>query len=49
MTTLHHTCDNCSSEFTIKYDQEQVEDDPHFCSFCGEFMIETDNLQDEDE
>lgn len=49
MATLHHICDNCGSEFSIKYDEMQCEDDPHFCSFCGEFMVETDEFEDDDE
>jgi hypothetical protein len=50
MASLHHICDECSSEFTLKYDEEQVEDSPHFCAFCGEMMVDFDeNYEDEDE
>lgn len=49
MATIHHICDNCGSDFSIKYDEMQCEDDPHFCSFCGEYMVETDTFEDEDE
>ena len=46
---VHQTCDNCESEFTIKYDPEACEDDPRFCPFCGEMLIEFDTVDDEDE
>jgi predicted nucleic acid-binding Zn-ribbon protein len=47
---LKHTCHNCESEFTIKYDVEKCDDDPQFCPFCGEYIIhEEDELEDDDE
>jgi len=50
MATLHHTCSACSSEFTIKYDDEQIESDPQNCPFCGEYILEDmDNIEDEDD
>jgi DNA replicative helicase MCM subunit Mcm2 (Cdc46/Mcm family) len=49
MESIHHICDNCGSEFHIKYDSSQCEDDPNFCPFCAEIMIETDFDDDEDE
>ena len=48
MATLHHVCDNCDSQFTIKYDVEKCEDDPHFCTFCSEYILENDT-EDEDD
>ena len=49
MAAVHHTCDNCDSDFTIKYDEEQVEDSPAFCPFCGEMLIDFERVEDEDE
>jgi len=50
MVTLHHICDECGSEFTIKYDEDQTEDSPHYCTFCGEMLIDTEDIsEDEDE
>jgi len=49
MASLHHICESCESEFTIKYNGEQVEDDPQICPFCGEYILESDNIEDEDE
>lgn len=49
MASLHHICSECSSEFTIRYDDEQTEDAPHYCPFCGEYLIETEDFEDEDE
>jgi len=47
MASLSHQCDNCDSKFTIKYDIEKCEDDPHFCPFCSEYILETDETEDE--
>lgn len=50
MASVKHTCDNCDSKFTIKYDEEMVPDAPHFCPFCAEMIVDVDNLdEDEDE
>jgi rRNA maturation endonuclease Nob1 len=49
MVTLHHICEECTSEFTVKYDEELCDDSPHFCPFCGEMLVETEEVQDEDE
>jgi hypothetical protein len=49
MDSLHHTCETCGSECYIKYDADQCDDDPSFCPFCAEKMIETDFDNDDDE
>lgn len=49
MNSISHTCDNCDSEFTIKYNEENVADDPHYCPFCAEMIVDVDNLDDDDE
>jgi hypothetical protein len=49
MASLHHTCGECSSEFTIKYDEHQCESDPLHCPFCGEYILDMDNIEDDDE
>jgi DNA-directed RNA polymerase subunit RPC12/RpoP len=50
MTSLHHTCDNCDSEFTIKYNEESCDDDPIFCPFCSEYiLLEGDSSDAEDD
>ena len=49
MSTLNHTCEECDSAFTVKYDDEIVADAPHFCPFCGEMLIETDEIQRDDD
>jgi len=50
MVSLRHTCSECSSEFTIRYDDEQTESDPMHCPFCGAYILEDmDNIEDEDE
>jgi DNA-directed RNA polymerase subunit RPC12/RpoP len=49
MTSLKHICEACSSEFSIKYDEEKTETDPLHCPFCGEYLIETENYDEDDE
>lgn len=50
MATLNHVCDNCESEFTIKYNEELCEDDPIYCPFCSEYiLLEGDNSDTEDD
>jgi transcription initiation factor IIE alpha subunit len=48
MPTLNHICEQCDSEFTIKYNEETTETDPSFCPFCGEMLVEYD-VGDDDE
>ena len=50
MRTLRHLCDECNSEFTLKYDEEIVESDPIHCPFCATYLLELEeNDDDEDE
>jgi NAD-dependent SIR2 family protein deacetylase len=49
MPTLVHTCNECDSQFQLKYDIEKCESDPTYCPFCGEYILESDSIQDEDE
>ena len=49
MVKLHHICDACASEFTIHYDENQCEDDPHFCPFCGEMLVDVEDVGIDDE
>jgi len=49
MNTLHHICDNCSSEFIIKYYEDDVEDSPSYCPFCAEYILEVDNIETEED
>ena len=49
MASLHHSCDNCGSEFTVKYNEEAVEDAPHYCPFCCEMIVDIDEFEDDDE
>lgn len=49
MIQLKHNCESCDSEFTIKYDEEQVADDPKFCPFCCEMMLDSESEDDDDE
>jgi DNA-directed RNA polymerase subunit RPC12/RpoP len=48
MKNLHHTCPECDSEFNIKYEEENTEDDPSFCPFCCSHIFELEE-QEEDE
>jgi hypothetical protein len=49
MMTLNHTCEECDSAFTVKYDDEICEDSPHFCPFCGEMIVETEDVREDDD
>lgn len=50
MVTLHHTCDECGSEFTIRYDETECESDPQNCPFCGEYLVyDSEDVNDDDD
>lgn len=44
--TLNIICENCDSEYTIKYSPENVSNSPAWCGFCGE--PNADDHDDED-
>ena len=48
MNNIHHVCLECDSEFNIKYDSEICEDDPHYCPFCGEYILDIESEQEDD-
>ena len=47
MKTLKHTCDNCEAAFKIVYDGDQAPDDPIFCPFCSEYIMEESEDSDD--
>jgi hypothetical protein len=49
MKTLKHTCSQCDSTFSILYDLEHTEDDPHYCPFCAEMIVDIDELDEDDD
>ncbi len=49
MPVLKHQCSECDSKFKIEYDDTQTESDPIHCPFCGEYLIETDEIQRDDD
>jgi predicted nucleic acid-binding Zn-ribbon protein len=49
MKTINHTCDECDSEFQIRYDVEKCEDSPTFCPFCSSYILDKDEYVDDDE
>ena len=50
MASLHHVCDSCDSEFTIKYNEEKCEDDPIYCPFCSEYiLLNSEDISEEDD
>lgn len=51
-SALHHTCDECDSEFVVRFDRDTVEDDPQYCPFCGSYIVldsEYYNPEDEED
>lgn len=49
MSNLHHTCSDCDSQFTIKYDPESCPDDPTYCPFCASYILDADSDNNEDD
>jgi len=49
MNSVHHHCEDCESEFTLRYDENKCEDDPTFCPFCGSYILDLETGEDEDE
>ena len=48
MTKIKLKCGECDSECEVRYDVDKCEDDPHYCCFCGELIVEAD-VEDDDE
>jgi predicted nucleic acid-binding Zn-ribbon protein len=48
MKTIKTTCHACESQFSITYDTEVVEQDPLHCPFCGEYLLEHEEVDDVD-
>lgn len=49
MPLIKHTCETCDSQYTIVYEEELCEDAPHYCPICGDYMIEDDYANDEED
>lgn len=49
MTTLKHTCEECDSSFTIRYDEEEVADRPTYCVFCSSYILDEQYGDEEEE
>ncbi len=45
MTKKLIECITCGAEATIDYDEDQINEDPNYCPFCGSSYIE-DELDD---
>lgn len=35
LKTASFCCDDCGSEYSVQYDEEEMLDGPEFCPFCG--------------
>ena len=35
MTTKETICYDCGAEYTVKYDEDEILDEPIYCPFCG--------------
>jgi hypothetical protein len=46
---IKHNCENCDAKYKIIYNEEDCDDAPHFCSICGNYIVETDEEQDEED
>ena len=45
---IKHNCDNCDAKYKVIYNEEDCDDTPHFCSVCGNYIIESDTEEDEE-
>jgi PHP family Zn ribbon phosphoesterase len=50
MTELEIVCDNCDSQFTLSFNENDVSYHPTNCPFCGDFVSggEQDDIEDLD-
>ena len=47
--TLNLICENCDSEYTVKYAKHAVASNPIYCAFCGDVIDDIrDDPDDED-
>lgn len=44
-------CNNCGLKFALTYDQEEIDDAPDYCPFCGDLVedVYKDFEDDEDD
>jgi DNA-directed RNA polymerase subunit RPC12/RpoP len=49
MKSLNHFCEDCESEFTIRYDEIKTEDDPRYCPFCSSYILDSEYEDNDDE
>jgi hypothetical protein len=47
--SLSIICENCDSEYTIRFAKHGVSGDPSHCAFCGETIEEADNADEDEE
>lgn len=47
--TVKHSCSQCDSTYKVIFKEEETEDNPRFCPFCSDFIIEDETEQDEDD
>ncbi len=46
--TLSIICENCDSEYTVRYQQLMVSGSPQYCAFCGEIIEDARDDGDDD-
>ena len=47
---LSADCLNCESQYSIDFMEEEVSQElPEHCPFCGEYLIEAEDFEEEDE
>jgi hypothetical protein len=45
---LKHECEHCESKYKIMFTEEDCADNPRYCPFCSEYIIEEETEKDED-
>lgn len=46
--TVENYCEKCGSEYMVTYDPENNIDEPSFCAFCAELIVDDELDFDED-
>lgn len=46
-TEIVKVCNECDSKFKLEYQEENVEDSPSYCPFCGSRVDYSDDMDDQ--
>lgn len=49
MAKLKHKCEECDSEFVVKYEENEVADRPTYCVFCASYILDEETEEYDEE